>query len=288
MTLTRAFVKFTSLSAAVFAHGAVAMVLVSQLAIEMEEAQGGAEVALGSSFADMAAGTLSAATPPDTMVEPEDHAEPLEVERPEVDAAEQPEPLKTEQPQTLAAEPAKPLAAVQGTVPIQPVSRATVAAEPPETTIKAEPEKEAPKPKPKPAPEKEKPKVEKKAPPKPKGNAEANARAGDASGKTEAKAAARGNQGASKQSGNAAASNYPGKVMQKLSRVPRPRVRSKGAAVVTFTLSASGGLASATITKSSGSKELDRAALTVVKRASPFPAPPAGALRQFSVSISGK
>jgi protein TonB len=88
--------------------------------------------------------------------------------------------------------------------------------------------------------------------------------------------------------GNAAASNYPGEVMRHLARVPRPRAASRGAALVQFSIAAGGGLASVGLARSSGSSRLDRAALTVIERAAPFPAPPAGAQRRFSVRIEGR
>jgi protein TonB len=79
--------------------------------------------------------------------------------------------------------------------------------------------------------------------------------------------------------GNAAASNYPGLVMRHLARVPRPRADTRGAVLVQFSVTEGGRLAST---------RLDRAALTVVERAAPFPAPPAGADRSFSVQIKGE
>jgi len=88
--------------------------------------------------------------------------------------------------------------------------------------------------------------------------------------------------------GNAAASNYPGVVMARLARVPRPRVDGRGTAVVRFTIAPDGGLAGVSVTRGSGSARLDRAALTVVRRAAPFPRPPSGAQRSFSVTIEGR
>jgi periplasmic protein TonB len=50
-----------------------------------------------------------------------------------------------------------------------------------------------------------------------------------------------------------------------------------GTAVVAFGITASGGLAYASVARSSGNASLDRLALSVVRGASPFPQPPAGA-----------
>lgn len=91
-----------------------------------------------------------------------------------------------------------------------------------------------------------------------------------------------------KAAGNAAARTYAGQVMRKISRVPKPRVSSTGSATVRFTIAAGGGLASASIVQSSGSAALDRAALKVIARAAPFPKPPAGAQRSFTLTIRGK
>jgi protein TonB len=76
--------------------------------------------------------------------------------------------------------------------------------------------------------------------------------------------------------------------MRKLSRVSRPRVSTKGVAVVSFKVSANGAISALSLSSSSGSAELDRAALNVVQRAAPFPAPPEGAKRSFAVEIKGR
>ncbi|GAW34145.1 gram-negative bacterial tonB protein [Roseovarius sp. A-2] len=92
----------------------------------------------------------------------------------------------------------------------------------------------------------------------------------------------------SDEQGNAAVSNYPGEVIRHLARVPRPRATSRGAALVQFSIAAGGGLASVGLSRSSGSSRLDRAALAVIERAAPFPAPPPGARRSFSIRIEGR
>ncbi|KAA0916380.1 energy transducer TonB, partial [Aquicoccus porphyridii] len=88
--------------------------------------------------------------------------------------------------------------------------------------------------------------------------------------------------------GSAAASNYPGLVMRRLSRAGRPRVNARGEAVVGFTIADNGGLAALGIARSSGSAALDRAALGIVRGAAPFPKPPRGAERRFSIRIRGR
>ncbi|MEX3007424.1 cell envelope integrity protein TolA [Hoeflea sp. TYP-13] len=92
----------------------------------------------------------------------------------------------------------------------------------------------------------------------------------------------RGNKGAA---GNAAVSNYPGKVRRKLRRALRypKKARSaklSGTALVRFSVSAGGGVTVSGIARSSGSPILDSAALAAVKRAAPFPKIPAAAGRK--------
>ena len=126
-----------------------------------------------------------------------------------------------------------------------------------------------------------------KAPSVQPGNANRNARAGAVTGNQQAQSnrqTTRARQ-SSAESGNAAASNYPGQVMHKISRARRPRASAKSWAVVRFSVDASGGLGSVGIAKSSGSAKFDQAALSVVRRAAPFPAPPPGALRKFTIRI---
>lgn len=71
-------------------------------------------------------------------------------------------------------------------------------------------------------------------------------------------------------------------------RVPRPRATSRGAALVQFSLTDGEQFASVAIARSLGSARLDRAALPAVQHAAPFPAPPAGAQRSFSVKIEAR
>lgn len=91
--------------------------------------------------------------------------------------------------------------------------------------------------------------------------------------------------------GNAAVSNYPGKVASKLRRALRyPRAaqkdRLKGQAVVSFTVAANGSVSSVRIARSSGSPLLDKAALEAVHRAAPFsPIPSAAGRRSWSFTV---
>lgn len=143
-------------------------------------------------------------------------------------------------------------------------------------------------------PVKQKPRKTKPEQPKPSlaakaGNSQQNAKKGTETG-AKPKGAANASRATSnsKSGGNAAASNYAGVVKRKIHRARRKSVNVRGAARVTFRIADSGALASISISRSSGSNRLDKVALTQVRSAAPFPKPPAGARRQYSVEIKGK
>lgn len=122
-----------------------------------------------------------------------------------------------------------------------------------------------------------------------RGNAEQNARAGSAAGTTQAQTMRQSSTGkTADSSGNAAASTYPGLVNRKISRVRAPRVGFRGIAVVRFAVDAQGRLSALSLVQSSGSAQLDEAALSVIRRAAPFPSPPPGAQRVFQKTIQGR
>ncbi|MER8386318.1 TonB family protein [Mesorhizobium sp. M1380] len=89
--------------------------------------------------------------------------------------------------------------------------------------------------------------------------------------------------------GNAAVTNYPGKIRSKLVRAfNSTRTRATGTATVAFTVGSNGNVRSARLTGSSGVTALDKAALDAVRRASPFPPIPDGVGRsawQFEVPL---
>lgn len=100
--------------------------------------------------------------------------------------------------------------------------------------------------------------------------------------------------GSTNQSGNAAVSNYPGKVVAKLRRVLRypreaQRDRITGEVRVSFVVAESGAVSSIRVVASSGYPVLDRAAVETVQRAAPFPAIPKEAGRSswpFTVPLA--
>lgn len=81
--------------------------------------------------------------------------------------------------------------------------------------------------------------------------------------------------------------NYRAKVLQQVqdAMIDPGRPRPKAVALVAFSVDDSGGLASITLAKDSGHPELDAEALDMVRRAAPFPPPPANADRRFGAFI---
>lgn len=115
------------------------------------------------------------------------------------------------------------------------------------------------------------------------GQNESDARRGVADGQADGKTA-RKSQGGKSGVGNASVSNYPGKVVAKLRRALRgisssARAKARNDVQVSFTVDAGGGVGGIRIARSSGSPELDAAALAVIRRAAPFPPIPADAGR---------
>lgn len=298
-------------------HGVGAWFAEPQARIETEGGAGATETMLGSSFADMVAGAARPVT--NSTVTPDHQAEnavsPAEpVATPLVKPQDSPPP-----PVTSPAESAQATVAVvpemaprpemaesvPSAPPVAPVDPAYVA-EPsaPQAVVEADPEPETGlqvSRRPEARPREVEESAARRAPePEPDRKAEVreptgntvtqNATQGSTSGRETATAARAGRDTSSQSSeqGNAAASNYPGQVMRHLARVPRPRADTRGAALVQFSIADGGRLASVSLAQSSGSTRLDRAALTVVQRAAPFPSPPQGAQRSFSIQIKGR
>ncbi|MBO9467825.1 hypothetical protein J7443_21525 [Tropicibacter sp. R15_0] len=136
------------------------------------------------------------------------------------------------------------------------------------------------KPKPKPvAKPRAKPKpstvTAQRAKPKPRGTGAAPARSGAQKGKAQGSQRANGSGGSKKKPGNAAASNYPGKVASYIRS--RARIRGRGSARVSISISGSGQLTSVS---SPNAK-----AAAAVKRLRRVPKPPAGARRSFAFTL---
>lgn len=198
--------------------------------------------------------------PPETVTAPEPPPEPPPVAEAPPEPVPPPEPPKPE----FQPEPPKP----------------EVKPEPPKPEIKPEPPKvevkRPPKPAPKPAPKPE-PKREAKAKPAPKRAAAPAPRASAASG-----------IGAGRSSNDA---NYRGRVSAHLARYKRfpPEAQGSGAhgsATVTFALDGGGRVTRVSLVRGTGVPALDREAVAMVHRASPFPAPPDHRPVSFTVPVS--
>ncbi|MBB5042656.1 energy transducer TonB family protein [Shinella fusca] len=275
------------------AHAGAAAILTLAPAEKQDEAliAGGvvAEVAMlgNSAFEAVESGN------PDDVIRPEeiepDVTEPVPQQVSEIQPTEiQPETTEMVSPvDPVASEPVQEL--------IVPSAEVEIAAVPvPEIKPEIEPEQEI-----KPVPEKKdepvrkveqkKPKVVRKA--GEKGKARASTAKGEIDGSADVKTASVGGQkkGNSSAAGNAAVSNYPGKVRNKINRAKRRAPGGeRGSVVVSFVVGAGGQASGIRIARSSGSGALDRAALESVQRAAPFARIPEAAGRSswaFNIPI---
>lgn len=239
---------------------------------------------------------------PDETIDPIEEVEPVEAIEP---VSEQ---VVTEAAEAIQPQNADVMVPVEDLPPVigeNPTVTAAVApaeeikpVEEPEEEIKPElekvEEKKVEKPKPKPKPKKvvrKKPGVKAKA----TATAQVKGKQDGAENGTSARATGKARSSA-RQAGNAAVSNYPGKVRSRLSRAIRypsaaKRERLRGTALVRFTVSGSGSVSGVSLARSAGSPILDEAALATVSRAAPFPKIPDGAGRSswtFTVPVSFK
>ncbi|MCY0094951.1 energy transducer TonB family protein [Hoeflea ulvae] len=203
-----------------------------------------------------------------------------------------------ESPQPALTQPVRTETVTPEPAPVDPVEVTKKAAETspvkPSETIEAieEPVLEnIPKPIPKP----EQVKKPKKKPAKKKpasgqkvANSNTSAKAGSQQGR-EAKTAAPSGRNKSKSrssaTGNAAASNYPGKIYSKIARTRQKNAGGRGVAHISFKIASNGKATGIAVSRSSGNSRIDRAAVAHVKRASPFPRPPAGAQTRFVIPV---
>jgi protein TonB len=79
--------------------------------------------------------------------------------------------------------------------------------------------------------------------------------------------------------------NYRGVVWAHLARY-KGSASGSGTAIVAFTISGSGSAGGVRVTRSSGSPAVDQEAAAMVRRASPFPAPPGGGSRSFDIPVT--
>lgn len=161
--------------------------------------------------------------------------------------------------------------------------------EPKKEELKKEPEPKVTK-----KPEKKKPVEKSKKVKGNRGNDENESQSGTKTPTNKGKQKRDASQGKSESNlkGNASRDNYKGLVQRKLERAKRRvRVAGKGNVIVSFTITANGGVTGLRVRKSSGKPAVDKGALDVVRKASPFPAIPAEAKRsswQMSVPMTFK
>lgn len=116
------------------------------------------------------------------------------------------------------------------------------------------------------------------------GDNQADAKRGAADGVADGREQIASKGGAKSGNGNAAVANYPGKIAAKLRRVSRglsraARGTARNNAQVAFVVDSGGGVDALRLVKSSGSPELDKTALAIIRRAAPFPPIPSEAQR---------
>lgn len=292
-----------SLLAATGVHALIALTPADSPEAVAIDGGAGATVAIqGNSFADMAQGVerpapapASEAPPPETAqaLQPE---ETLQAERSAAAPPVQPQEVARPAPETARRSPA-PAAAPAETVP-SPQAKTAVAstAEPPRDVVSAQdvtPPEVSLRPVARPDRQKTRQKIRQNAKPAApattKGNSTQSARAGSTTGQQAARATQSGASDASPdRAGNALAANYPGQVMRRVQRTRRQSVSVRGSARVAFTIAGNGQLARVALARSSGSDRLDQVALGQIRAAAPFPPPPAGARRSFTLEIKGK
>lgn len=283
------------------AHAGAAAILSLSPTAKQEEAlvAGGvvAEIAMlgNSEFEAVESGMPDDAIRPEEIL-PEEF-EPIQQEVAEiVPEAIEPEPMDVVEPldiEPIVSEPVEALEIQGAEVEIAAIPIPEIKPEI-EPEMKAEAIQPVPEKKKEPVKKVEK-KVQKKQPVARKageqGKSRQNATKGQVDGSADVKTASLGGQtrGNSLAAGNAAVSNYPGTVRNKINRSKR-RVSGggRGGVVVSFVVSSGGQASGIRVAKSSGNSRLDTAAVDAVRRASPFPQIPAQAGRSswsFSVPI---
>jgi protein TonB len=198
---------------------------------------------------------------------------------------ETPPPPEQQPPEPPAVQPQAQTPPEPAPVAQEPVKSEPVTPEPPKVELKPAPTHPAP---PKPAPRRE---VRPKPAPKREAAREApRAKAAKQADAPGPRANAANGVGAGRSQNSA---NYRGMVSAHLARYKRfpPEAQSQGAqgaASVRFALNGSGGVTSVSLVHGTGVSALDQEAVAMVRRASPFPAPPDGRPVSFTVPVSYK
>ncbi len=259
---------------------------------------------LGNSFRDVAQGSAQSAPPaPTRPVTPDTAQDVTPDQTQQVEPVKTPQTTPTLQPDTTppllapskaaavtaptAPEPVKTTAVkpmvAQATPAAKPLPPKPLSATPPTTTITALPD-----PKPAPKPTTTPPKAQAQRPPSAQG-ADRAERQGSAEGQRTATANAAAKEPAAQTaaSGNAALTNYAGKVWRKIQRA-RPSSSVKGTTVIAIAISDRGRLTAVSVARSSGSAQLDQLALRAARKAAPFPAPPDRKPHRFTFKVRSK
>ena len=277
-------------------HGIAGYLFAPDETVEVEGGVEVASVALGNSFQDVAQGVLtpqepkSSVQPETTQTKTVAPIKALDQTAPVKTASHQATPLTALKPtpeklplvKSVALESAKPNAP-EITKPLK-IEKPEPLAKPEPQVIEADSLDNSPKPRPIKRPVQTPQKTAPKKKPAPKGQKQPKQVKGQTNGQ---KAATSATQSSAKtkattQAGNAARSNYAGKVNRKITRVRRPKTRDRGTVKITFKIAPNGQLSTVRVSKSSGKASLDKAALDLVRRAAPFPKPPKGINLVFS------
>jgi periplasmic protein TonB len=275
-----------TLSGALHAAGLVRFATPQDVALQGGDLQ--AVPQLGDSFADLAAGGAVSAPAP-AVTQPMTVAQPITPVPPVAQAAPQPPVSAAPVPDTSSIPPLDHPA----TAALAPAAPAPLAPTPQETALAPIEQTHAPEQslRPQHRPDRPRPQVA-RAMPQSAGNADRNATRGAQSGQEQARAttaaAASAQPAAQGDGGRAASATYARTVLTQITRTRKERAPTRGRAVVAFAITDAGTLASVTVVQSSGSAALDQVAMDHIRRAAPFPQPPAGAQRQFSFEFVGR
>lgn len=191
-------------------------------------------------------------------------------------------------PSEAAVAPQEPLAPPVPLEPAQPAKPKTVAPPKQPDPKPVQRREQRPQPEPKPVQHREqRPKQERDVKPRP----ERDVRARTASREPNATGPRANAAGGIGPGHSQRDSNYPGLVFAHLARHKRfpPEARSRGdwgSATVGFTLDGGGRVTRVSLVRSSGFSSLDQEATAMVRRASPFPAPPGGRPLAFTAPVS--
>ena len=300
------FVTALVLSGALHAAGAIAIAPQPD-ALAVEGGGTGTIALLGEAFEDLAQGaqpveaTEAAPAPPLSAQPVTAEAAPVApamaatpapaLSLPVFDTADLTAAPPADQTPPVAPAPAPPVVASPAPTP-SPDAAEPVSPEEAATVVEADPVAPETSPRPRPRAETPAKRSVESRPAAAAGNADRNARKGAQTGQDNAPAAAAAAGPASaqgiRQAGNAARSTYPGLVLRQIERTRKPAHAARGTVVVSFRVAASGALASARVTRSTGDPSLERVALDHIRRAAPFPPPPAGAETDFRFEFVGR